>query len=100
MSSCGTFRYHSSVVRSTIINPLSESLTNGVVPELSETITQDDDDELQMDRDLIELDLKKQQLEEPGPKLEQLQDTDPFLVYLCYRGFNHISGKIQSGRAG
>ena len=60
----------------------------------------DDDDELQMDTDLIELDPKKQQLEQPGPMLEQLQDTDPFLVYLCYRGFNHISGKIQSGRAG
>ena len=91
-------------MRSTIINPLTRSLTSGVVPELSETMTQHDDDdddgELLMDTDLIELDPKKQQLEQPGPMLEQLQDADPFLVYLCYRGFNHISGKIQSGRAG
>jgi hypothetical protein len=94
------FRYHSSVVRSTVINPLSEFLTSAIVPGLSESIPQDDDDEPQMDTDLIEFDPKKQLLEEPGPSLEKLQDTDPFLVYLCYRGFNHISGKIQSGRAG
>ncbi len=86
-------------MRSTVVNPLSESLTSGIVPDLSESIPQDDD-EPQMDTDLIEFDPKKQLLEEPGPSLEKLQDTDPFLVYLCYRGFNHISGKIQSGRAG
>ena len=93
------FRYHASIVRSTVINPLSGSLSSGIVPDHSGSVLQDDDD-LQMDADLIELDPKKQQLEEIGPSLEKLQDTDPFLVFLCYRGFNHISGKIQSGRAG
>ena len=93
------FRYHASVVRSTVINPLSGSLSSGTVPGLSESVLQDDDD-LQMDTDLIELDPKKQQLEAISPSLENLRDTDPFLVFLCYRGFNHISGKIQSGRAG
>ena len=96
---CATFRYHASIVRSTVISPLSGRLSCGVVPGLSESISRDDGGEHQMDTDLIELDPKKQQLEELGPSLEELRDTDPFLVFLCYRGFNHISGKIQSGRA-
>ena len=83
-------------MRSTVISPLSGRLSCGIVPGLSESI---DDGEHRMDTDLIELDPKKQQLEELGPSLEELRDTDPFLVFLCYRGFNHISGKIQSGRA-
>ena len=86
-------------MRSTVINPLSGSLSSGIVPDLSGSVLQDDDD-LQMDTDLIEFDPKKQQLEEIGPSLEKLRDADPFLVFLCYRGFNHISGKLQSGRAG
>ena len=93
------FRYHASVVRSTVINPLSGSSSNSIVPDLPES-RQDDGDEDTDNISLIELDPKKQQLEELGPSLKKLRDTDPFLVFLCYRGFNHISGKIQGGRAG
>lgn len=91
-------RYHASVMRSTVINPLSGSSSDSIVPGLPES--QQGDDEDMDDINLIELDPKKQQMEELGPSLKKLQDTDPFLVFLCYRGFNHMSGKIQGGRAG
>ena len=91
-------RYHASIVRSTIINPLNSCSSQGIVPDLS---PQDDDEPL-VDMDgvsLVELDPKKQEQEDLGPSLLKLRDTDPFLVFLCYRGYNHISGKIQSARA-
>ena len=49
--------------------------------------------------DLVELDPLKQKQEDQGPSLSQLQQVDPSLVFLCYRGFNHISDKLQSGKA-
>ena len=52
-----------------------------------------------MDTDLVELDPVKQQQEDLGPSLSELQQVDPSLVFLCYRGFNHITGKLQNGKA-
>ena len=52
------------------------------------------------DIDIVELDPKKlQQREDLGPSLFELRDVDPSLVFLCYRGFNHIFGKLQTGKA-
>ena len=50
---------------------------------------------------LVELDPTKQIQGdvELNPSLSELQQVDPSLVFLCYRGFNHISGKLQTGRA-
>ena len=51
------------------------------------------------DTDLVELDHNmKQQQEELGPSLSELQQVDPALVFLCYRGFNHITDRLQSGK--
>ena len=51
------------------------------------------------DNDFVELDPKKQQQQDLGPSLCELQGVDSSLVYLCYRGFNHISGRVQNGTA-
>ena len=88
------------MVKSTISSPFTSS--NGIVPELPQTattVTLDHDHSHTDDISLVELDPKKQQLEHLGPSLSELQDADPFLVFLCYRGFNHISGKVQNGKA-
>lgn len=50
------------------------------------------------DVSLVELDPTTQQLECHDPPISELQDVDPSLVFLCYRGFNHISRKVQTGR--
>ena len=51
------------------------------------------------DMDLVEVDPVKQHQEHPvGPSLSELQQIDSSLVFLCYRGFNHIAGKLQSGK--
>lgn len=90
-----TNRYHASIVKSTVINPFSGISSSSVVPSLHQTT------DLAMDVDeinLVELDPRKWHLEDIGPSLSELKDIDPFLVFLCYRGFNHISGKVQTGR--
>jgi hypothetical protein len=50
------------------------------------------------DTDLVELDPMNQQQEELGPSLSQLQQVDSSLVFLCHRGFNHITDKLQTGK--
>ena len=50
------------------------------------------------DISLIEVGQRKQQVEDLSPSLSELQDVDPSLVFLCYRGFNHVSGKLQTGK--
>ena len=99
------FRYHASVVKRTIINPctctgISSNVMVPEPPQLTQTKSNDadclaaDGD----DRNLVELDPMKQHLDILGPSLSELQDIDPFLIFLCYRGFNHISGKVQNGK--
>ena len=51
------------------------------------------------DINLVELDPTKRQHEHVDPSLSELRDIDPSLVFLCYRGFNHISCRIQTGKA-
>ena len=95
------FRYHASVVKSTISDSISPKNVVPGLPQLPKETTTDHDHQLAVDTDdinLVELDPKKQQLEDLGPSLLELKDVDPSLVFLCYRGFNHISGKVQNGR--
>ena len=94
------FRYHASVVKSTVINPFSGISSSSVVPQLAKKndcdyVAVDDDD-----FNLVELDPNKQYQEPPDvePSLSELKNIDPFLVFLCYRGFNHISGRVHNGR--
>ena len=85
------------MVKSTVVNPLSGISSSNVVPQL----TKKNDDFVAVDDDdfnLVELDPKKQHLEDIEPSLSELKHIDPFLVFLCYRGFDHISGKVHNGR--
>lgn len=91
------------MVRSTILNPFRSTASGSLVPELPQPqpVVSDDFKSMDMKEDdfnLVELDPLKQQEEELGPSLQELQTIDPFLVYLCYRGFNHISGKVHGGK--
>lgn len=69
-----------------------------MVPPLPATTTTALCKPVMVDTDLVELDPKKQQQEELGPSLSQLQQADSALVFLCHRGFNHITDKLQSGK--
>ena len=97
-------RYHASVVKSTIVNPFCGFSSNQLVPELplftqaSKSQDLDHLDREDDDSNLVEIDPTKQEFEHLSPPLSELLDIDPFLVYLCYRGFNHISGKVQNGK--
>ena len=81
------------MLRSTFSKPLNDVLC----PPRKTTLTKLDD--ASMDNSFVELDTKKQQHEDLAPSLSELQDVDPSLVFLCYKGFNHVSGKIQTGKA-
>lgn len=83
------------MVKSTVVNPLGGISSSNVVPQLTKKIDVAVDDD---DFNLVELDPKKQYQEDIQPSLSELKNIDPFLVFLCYRGFNHISGKVQNGR--
>lgn len=72
-------------------NHISSNVTK---PSLNNQLALDTDN-----HNLVELDPKRQQQEDLGPSLCELQGVDPSLVFLCYRGFNHISGKVQNGTA-
>ena len=94
-------RYHASIVKSTVCDPFNSDShsADGVVPKLlqSSCSITPQSDAVDAVINLIELDPIKQK-EDLGPSLSELQRTDPFLVFLCYRGYNHISGRVQNGR--
>ena len=81
------------MVKSTISDPFNCAAAGCVVPETSNVAKNS-----ASDNNLIELDPEKQNREDTGPSLSKLQHTDPFLVFLCYRGYNHVSGRVQNGR--
>lgn len=90
-------RYHALVVKNTVYGAGS---SKSIVPDLplkpncdhSLSVDDDDDD----DTNLVELDPDKQQVEDMGPSLADLKTVNPSLVFLCYRGFDHISGTLQT----
>ena len=93
------FRYHASVLKDKIGDHVGRihSVTRGMVPPPpipTTTLCKP----IMVDTDLVELDPMEQQQEELGPSLSQLQQADTSLVFLCHRGFNHITDKLQSGK--
>ena len=76
--------------------------SNSIIPKFAnKTVKPECDHQLDSNDDsfsLVELDPKKQKVEDLSPSLSELQDVDPSLVFLCYRGFNHVSGKLQTGK--
>ena len=98
-----TCRYRAFVVKSCLTNAIGGSLSRDcIVPYFSGSVGQDSD-KLVTDTEshsLVTLDPKQQEKKTLDHSLKKLRDTDPFLVFLCYRGFNHIAGKIQSGMVG
>ena len=91
------FRYHASVLKDKLGDHVGRIHSRGMVPPppiATATLCKP----IMVDTDLVELDPMKQQQEELGPSLSQLQQADSSLVFLCHRGFNHITDKLQSGK--
>ena len=90
-------RYRASIIKSTTVKSSMWTCSDSVVrprkPVKHTTGTVEFSD-----ISLIEVGQRKQQVEDLSPSLSELQDVDPSLVFLCYRGFNHVSGKLQTGK--
>ena len=91
------------MVKSTVSDPFNCPAASCVVPKLPETSCNDVTNLKagsvpDSDINLVELDPERRNRDDIGPSLSELQDTDPFLVFLCYRGYDHVNGRVQNGR--
>ena len=78
-------------------------ISNVIVPKAAMNLDHDCSGNITVaddcDINLVELNPTKRQHEHVDPSLSELRNIDPSLVFLCYRGFNHISCRIQTGKA-